>query len=201
MMAAVLSFGRNEEVYGEGEPAEYLYTVQSGCVRTSKILKDGRRQIGAFYWPGDVFGLEAGGEHSFSAEALAPTTIRIIKRATLASRVARDGAMANQLLALTVGELQRPNASCSIKKCAGASCWLFAQIANQMRRKQNRAADVPAGYRGLSPASPSKPYRAHLRTLKISPRLHSPPRAHRLRNRSALARLCVSNSVPSARES
>src|ERR1700686_3000060 len=57
LMGAPLAFGRNEEVYGEGEPAEYLYTVISGCVRTSKILNDGRRQIGAFYLPGDVFGL------------------------------------------------------------------------------------------------------------------------------------------------
>lgn len=107
LMGAPLTFGRNEEVYGESEPAEYLYTVVAGCVRTSKILNDGRRQIGAFYLPGDVFGLEAGAEHTFSAEALAPTTVRIIKRAALTSRAAGDSAMATQLLTLTVAELQR----------------------------------------------------------------------------------------------
>jgi CRP-like cAMP-binding protein len=107
MMGAALSFGRNLEVYGEGEPAEYLYVVKSGCIRTSKILNDGRRQIGAFYLPGDVFGLEADKEHSFSAEALSETTVRVVKRAALTSRIAGDAAMASHLLKLTTDELQR----------------------------------------------------------------------------------------------
>ena len=42
----------------------------SGTVRTYKVLTDGRRQIGAFYLPGDIFGLEIGDEHTFSAEAI-----------------------------------------------------------------------------------------------------------------------------------
>jgi CRP/FNR family transcriptional regulator, nitrogen fixation regulation protein len=110
LMGASLTFDRNEEVYGEGERAEYLYMVTSGCVRTSKILNDGRRQIGAFYLPGDVFGLEAGDEHGFSAEALAPTNVRIIKRAALTSRATCDSAMTSQLLTLTAAELQRTQA-------------------------------------------------------------------------------------------
>src|SRR5262249_28487504 len=69
LIGASLSFGRNEENYGGGEPADFLYKVVSGTVRTSKLLADGRRQIGAFYLPGDMFGLETGQEHAFSAEA------------------------------------------------------------------------------------------------------------------------------------
>ncbi|MGB8050858.1 MAG: cyclic nucleotide-binding domain-containing protein, partial [Pseudolabrys sp.] len=60
MIGASMSFARNAEIYGENEPAEYLYKLVSGSVRTSKILNDGRRQIGAFYLPGDIFGLEVG---------------------------------------------------------------------------------------------------------------------------------------------
>lgn len=107
MMGAALSFGRNQEVYGEGEPADYLYMVKSGCIRTSKSLNDGRRQIGAFYLPGDVFGLEAGEEHSFSAEALSAATVRVVKRTSLTSRISGDAAMASHLLKLTTDELQR----------------------------------------------------------------------------------------------
>ena len=58
MIGAPMSVNRNVEIYGENEPAEYLYKVVSGTIRTSKILNDGRRQIGGFYLPGDVFGLE-----------------------------------------------------------------------------------------------------------------------------------------------
>ena len=70
LMGAPMPFARNAEIYGENEPAEYLYKVVSGSVRTYKVLNDGRRQIGAFYLPGDVFGLEVGDEHTFSAEAI-----------------------------------------------------------------------------------------------------------------------------------
>ena len=55
-MGAQIPFARNAEIYGEGEPAEYVYKLIQGTVCTSKILADGRRQIGAFYLPGDVFG-------------------------------------------------------------------------------------------------------------------------------------------------
>ena len=55
---------KDEEIYGEDEPAEYVYQVISGAVRSYKLLSDGRRQIGAFHLPGDVFGLESGTDPS-----------------------------------------------------------------------------------------------------------------------------------------
>src|ERR1700753_2764128 len=70
MMGAVMSFSRNSEIFGENEHAEYVYRVISGSVRTYKILNDGRRQIGGFYLPGDIFGLEFADEHVFSAEVV-----------------------------------------------------------------------------------------------------------------------------------
>ena len=39
-----------------------------GAVRSHK-LADGRRQIGAFHLVGDIFGLENGNFHRFTAEA------------------------------------------------------------------------------------------------------------------------------------
>ena len=71
LMGARMTFARNAEIYGEGEPADYLYKVVSGAVRTCKATADGRRQIGGFYLPGDLFGLEGGSTHVFSAEAIA----------------------------------------------------------------------------------------------------------------------------------
>ena len=71
LMGAIMPYARNAEIFGEDEPAEYFYKVVSGAVRTYKILNDGRRQIGGFYLPGDVFGLEFGDEHTLSAEAVA----------------------------------------------------------------------------------------------------------------------------------
>ena len=60
LIATEFSYRKDEEIYGEDEPAEYVYQVICGAVRSYKLLSDGRRQIGAFHLPGDVFGLEFG---------------------------------------------------------------------------------------------------------------------------------------------
>jgi len=107
MMGTQMRFGRNAEVYGEGEPAEYLYKVISGAVRTYKVLADGRRQIGGFYLPGDIFGLEASEEHGFSAEAVNDSNVLVIKRSAVMDLAARDSSVAQQLWTVTGRELQR----------------------------------------------------------------------------------------------
>jgi CRP/FNR family nitrogen fixation transcriptional regulator len=107
MIGASMSFGRNAEIYGENEPADYLYKVVSGAVRTYKILNDGRRQVAAFHLPGDVLGLEVGDEHTFSAEAIVETKLLVIKRSALMALAARDSQAANELWKVTSRELQR----------------------------------------------------------------------------------------------
>ena len=74
LAGVAMPFDRNAEIFGEGEPADYVYKVLTGSVRTYRVLNDGRRQIGAFHLPGDVFGLEPGWEHPCSAEAINPST-------------------------------------------------------------------------------------------------------------------------------
>jgi CRP-like cAMP-binding protein len=107
LMGAMMSYVRNSEIYGEGEPADYLYKVLSGTVRTSKILNDGRRQIGSFYLPGDMFGLDGGEMHGFSAEAITQAHILVIKRSALLALAGRDGDVARELWTLTGRELAR----------------------------------------------------------------------------------------------
>jgi CRP-like cAMP-binding protein len=107
LMGAPMPFARNAEIYVEGEPAEYLYKVIEGTVRTSKVLADGRRQVGGFYLPGDVLGLETGDEHAFSAEAITDAKVLVIKRSALIALAERDHEVARQLWTLTSRELRR----------------------------------------------------------------------------------------------
>jgi CRP-like cAMP-binding protein len=107
MMGAPMTFRRNAEIYGENEPADYLYKVVSGAVRTYKVLADGRRQIGAFHLAGDVFGLESGGFHAFSAEAISESKVIVVKRSALVGQAARDTDVAHQLWNITTRELAR----------------------------------------------------------------------------------------------
>jgi CRP-like cAMP-binding protein len=107
LMGATLSYPRNAEIFGENEPAEYLYKVISGSVRTYKILNDGRRQIGGFYMPGDIFGPQFADDHSFSAEAITDTKVLVIKRSALSALAGRDASIARELFNVTGRELRR----------------------------------------------------------------------------------------------
>jgi CRP/FNR family transcriptional regulator, nitrogen fixation regulation protein len=71
------------EIFGEAEPADYVYQIRQGSVRTYKLLSDGRRQIGAFHLPGDIFGIEECEFHRFTADAIVNTTVWIAKRRSL----------------------------------------------------------------------------------------------------------------------
>jgi len=105
LMGATMAYPRNCEIFGEGEPADYLYKVICGSVRTYKITRDGRRQVGGFYMPGDIFGLEFAHEHTLSAEAIGDTQVLVVKRTALNSLAGRNASIAQQLLALTGREL------------------------------------------------------------------------------------------------
>ncbi|MEX0852376.1 MAG: helix-turn-helix domain-containing protein [Bauldia sp.] len=107
LMGVVISYGRNEEVYGEDEPAEFVYMVVRGAIRTYKLLSDGRRQIAAFRLPGDIFGLALAETHAFTAEAIAASEVVVVKRSAVLALAARDGVIARDIWAATAGDLMR----------------------------------------------------------------------------------------------
>ena len=100
------TYRRGSEIYGEKEPADYVYQVKSGAVRSYKLLSDGRRQIGAFHVPGDVFGLENGGVHRFTTEAVVDATVSLIRRESLDAIAGSDGTLIRSLLCLTTMNLR-----------------------------------------------------------------------------------------------
>ena len=73
-------YSQGAQVFRNGEAPEYIYQIREGAVRSYKLLFDGRRQIGAFYLPGDIFGIETDDLHRFTAEAIIDTTVWIARR-------------------------------------------------------------------------------------------------------------------------
>ena len=71
----LLRVSRNAQVFGEGDAADFLYTVSEGAVRLCKLLADGRRQIYAFALPGDCFGWTNLDSYAFAAEAIADSSL------------------------------------------------------------------------------------------------------------------------------
>lgn len=130
-----MSYARNEEIYGEGEPATCTYRVLSGVVRTCRILADGRRQIAEFFLPGDVFGLQAGEDHSTSAEAVSDCEVVAIRRSQLSERAMTDASTGQKLWALTLHHLRRSEDHMLVLGRKGASerlAWFLMDMSDRI---------------------------------------------------------------------
>ena len=192
MIGAPMRFARNAEVYGEDEPAEYLYQVISGAVRTYRMLDDGRRQISAFYLPGDIFGVEAGEKHLSSAEAVTDAQVLVVKRSSVLARAEHEKDLARQLWTLMVRELQRvqQHSLVLIKNAEERVAGFLLEMAG--RSSGNAAIELPmsrqdiADYLGLTIETVSRTM-----TQLASDRAIGLPSARQivLRNRSALRQL------------
>jgi len=101
------TFERGEEIFAEGEACNVFYKVISGTVRTGKLLSDGRRQIDAFHFAGDVFGLEGGALHRFTAEAVDKVTVAVFRRGSAGSLVKADPVFGEQLMTAMLSNLDR----------------------------------------------------------------------------------------------
>jgi CRP/FNR family transcriptional regulator, nitrogen fixation regulation protein len=192
LMGAPMSFSRNAEIYGENEPADYLYKVVSGSVRTYKIFDDGRRQIGEFYFPGDMFGLEVGETHQFSAEAIENCVILLIKRSALVALAEHNGDIARELWTFTARELQQVRAHMMllIKNAEERVACFLLEMADRLSTAES--VELPmsrqdiADYLGLTIETVSRTL-THLEAKAVI----ALPTSRRivLRNRKALIRL------------
>lgn len=193
LMGASLHIERNAEIYGEGEAADYAYKVVRGVVRTYKLLNDGRRQISAFLFPGDVFGLDAAEEHRFTAEAVSDATVVFVKRNAMVALAAGDGEVANELWLMAATELQNAHEHMMVLGRKSAQERIAAFLLEMAdRAQQSEIVDLPmsrldiADYLGLTIETVSRTITLleNADTIKL-------PSARRieLRNKAALSRL------------
>src|SRR4051794_1385957 len=106
LIGTPFSYTREEEIYGEGEEAEFVYKVLDGAVRTHKVLSDGRRQITGFRLPGDLFGFEQGASHRHTAEALSDTKVLIFRRRQVERAATGSAEVACQLWGMATNDLR-----------------------------------------------------------------------------------------------
>jgi CRP-like cAMP-binding protein len=191
-MGALISYPRDTEIFGENEPADYVYKVISGSVRTYKILADGRRQIAGFHLPGDIFGSQLAEVHTLSAEAVADAKVLVVKRSALTALAGRDAAVARELFSLTSRELRRMQERILllVKSAQERVASFLLEMAE--RASAGNIVELPmsrqdiADYLGLTIETVSRT----LTTLEGAAAIEVPTsRCIVLRNRSALNRL------------
>ena len=97
---AATFYSEGAVIYAQGDAAGPLYLVEFGVVRICRLTADGRRQINAFHFAGEVFGFEVGDEHQFFAESVNGAGVRTL-------RGSLDSTMAPNLLTLALQSLVR----------------------------------------------------------------------------------------------
>ena len=100
-----LKLRAHEALFCEGDDADFVYEVVEGVVCSYRILVDGRRQVLAFAYPGDLVGLSPSAVHRFSCEAVGEAKVRSIAKSSL-MRCAREQAdIGHCLLEFATSEL------------------------------------------------------------------------------------------------
>ncbi len=84
-------------IYAQADPADFIYQVTSGMVRTITVRRDGRRVVHGFHLAGEIFGLERETLHHCSAEAVCETHLVQCPRSRLEDRVSSDVDTAREL--------------------------------------------------------------------------------------------------------
>jgi CRP/FNR family nitrogen fixation transcriptional regulator len=144
-----MSFARNEEIYAQGEEVEFLYRVVSGSVRTLRLTSDGRRQVADFYYRGDVFGLETGPDHRFTAEALSDCVVLVVRRAAVRAH-AGEAVLSRAILQATHGELERAQAHLLLLGRKTAQERVAAFLLAQADQAEGDGVDLPMGRQDMA---------------------------------------------------
>ena len=91
-------------LYFEGDKVDWLYQVTSGVLRLTRLLEDGRRQVIAFGYPGDIVGFPCGGLHHTDCDVLVDAQLQPYRRSLLESGEG-DPELHQQLLQAALREI------------------------------------------------------------------------------------------------
>lgn len=91
-------FGRDQEIYRQGDRSVGWYRITFGAARQYLLRADGRRQIVDIHLPGDLFGFAEDGRHRFGEEALVEgTLVCFYPRQRIAELIDRNPEVAREI--------------------------------------------------------------------------------------------------------
>ena len=125
---------KGEEIFAEGDAADYFYKVVSGTVRICKLLSDGRRQVEAFHLHDDLFGLESGRTHRFTAEAVDDVELLAFRHGDLSNLVHESPDLGDQVMTATLASLDRAHDHMVLLGCKTAQEKLASFLLDMARR-------------------------------------------------------------------
>ena len=97
-IGAIKHLAPHESLVLEGDSAGCFHRVLSGTIAGYKATADGRRQIVAFFFPGDLVGLTAGELYTYGAEAVDRASVCSVPRARMRELSRQSPALYEDLL-------------------------------------------------------------------------------------------------------
>ena len=150
-----------QTVFYEGDESTYLFNVVSGCLRLSKMLPNGKRQITGFLFGSDFLGLSIAGAYPYSADAITPSTLCRFPRMGLMKLLEEYPKLEHRLLALASNELAEAQEHITLlgrKNASEKIATMLLRLSGKLGRKTDDgiAIDAPmsredmADYLGLT---------------------------------------------------
>ena len=136
----------DREIHGQGEQASSCFRILSGCVRTVKLLEDGRRQIGEFLMAGDLLGFDALDTYDFAAEAVSDVVLRRYPRRMVDALAESNALLARRLRNLASVSLRMAHTQLLLlgRKTASERIATFLlEMAERLPHAHARVLDLP----------------------------------------------------------
>lgn len=157
-IATTLHLSPRAAIFRAGSVAEHVFINGAGVVKTVHELANGKRQINAFWFPRDIFGLAENGRYVYSTFAVTPVTLYRVPVEALRQELLADAHLTLQVLAKITYELresQRQKLLLIRKDAIGRVAMFLKMLERQTGRKSDTIA-VPmsrsdiANYLGLT---------------------------------------------------
>jgi CRP-like cAMP-binding protein len=98
------NLAKGAHLFREDDTANRIFEIESGVLRLTRVMADGRRQVIAFGYPGDVVGFPSNGLYHSDCDALTPATLSVHKREALENGD-RDAELHERLLQAALAEI------------------------------------------------------------------------------------------------
>jgi CRP-like cAMP-binding protein len=154
-------------IYREEAPANWVFAVVEGVVKSYRDLPSGKRTVGAFLGPKDLFGLAENGKYVATAQAITRVTLYRLPIDALTDLLMHDAALQFKFLAKVTHELresQRRAILINRRDAAGRLAMFITLMREHLHHMPATDRDVPlpmsrsdiANFLGLSLESVSR---------------------------------------------
>ena len=163
--ASVRELPARTVVYRAGSPADCVFIIGEGVVKSYRDLASGRRRIAAFLFARDLFGLAEAGHYVNTVQTITPVRVYEIKVEALTELFQREPGIEMQFLCKVVHVLREAQHHAIIigrRDAVGRLAMLLRLLQKQSLADGHRDIALPmsrsdiANYLGLSPEAVSR---------------------------------------------